>query len=78
MKHAVYTGTRNLYRDIEVSAKSLVANSSVDCVHLLVEDDEFPSELPEIFDVVNVSAFRDRFGGPNSDSVFTYMAMLRA
>ena len=78
MKHAVYTGTRNLYRDMEVSAKSLIANSSVGCVHLLIEDGEFPSELPEMVDVIDVSYMSNRFSGPNDNSVFTYMAMARA
>lgn len=78
MKHAVYSGTRNLYADMETSAKSLVANSSVDMVHLLIEDAEFPSELPGIVEAIDVSGWSGRFPGPNNDSVFTYMAMLRA
>ena len=30
MKYAVYTGTKNLYPNMVIAAKSLVANSSVD------------------------------------------------
>ena len=35
MKHAVYAATRNLYGQMELAAKSLVANSDVDVVHFL-------------------------------------------
>ena len=81
-KHAVYSGTRNLYADMVTAAKSLVANSSVTDVWLLIEDDEFPYELPECrvtFHVKNMSGqtwFRP--DGPNMTSVFTYMAIIRA
>lgn len=78
MKHAVYSGTRNLYADMVTAAKSLVANSSVGRVHFLIEDSEFPLELPGIVECHDVSSMSDRFGGPNDNSVFTYMAMLRA
>ena len=65
MKHAVYSGTRNLYRDMATSAKSLIANSSVDRVHFLIEDDEFDEELPDVIDVQNVNGWSNRFDGPN-------------
>ena len=81
MKHAVYAGTRNLYEPMVWAAKSLVANSSVDRVHLLVEDDEFPYELPDgLFDVLNVHDFADKTfpdSGPNADTQFTKMALVR-
>ena len=81
MKHAVYSGTRNLYRDMLTAVKSLVANSTVTDVHLLIEDDEFPYELPSTprFHVRNMSGqtyFKPDC--PNIKSVFTYMAMIRA
>jgi len=78
MKHAVYSGTRNLYADMVTAAKSLVANSSVDVVHFLVEDAVFPHELPsfvECHDVSGQTWFPQ--GGPNMKSWFSYMAMLR-
>ncbi len=78
MKHAVYSGTRNLYADMVTAAKSLVANSSVDVVHFLVEDAAFPYELPsfvECHDVSGQTWFPQ--GGPNMKSWFSYMAMLR-
>ena len=78
MRHAVYSGTRNLYCGMETAAKSLIANSSVDTVHFLIEDDEFPNELPSIIHCMNVSkqGFFPR-NGPNMTTQFTYMAMLR-
>lgn len=79
MKHAVYTGTRNIYEDMETCAKSLVANSRVDVVHFLIEDAEFPRELPDIVrchDVSHQALFPQ--GGPNMTSQFSYMALMRA
>ena len=78
MKHAVYTGTRNLYGDMQTAAKSLIAHSDVDKVWLLVEDDEYDCWLPDFCEVVNVSG--QQFfphDGPNMNSQFTYMAMIR-
>ena len=78
-KHAVYTGTRNVYADMETSAKSLVANSDVDAIHFLIEDDEFPVVLPEIIECRKVS-WQPYFppDGPNVQTRFTYMALRRA
>ena len=77
---AVYTGTRNLYPDMVPAIKSLIAHSDVDKVYLLIEDDEFPFEVPkDIVEVRNVSEqtyFKP--DGPNMKSGFTYMAMMRA
>lgn len=75
---AVYTGTRNIYSDMETAAKSLVANSAVDKIHFFTEDEEFPSELPPFIEVHNAS--KQEFfppNGPNMKSKFTYMAMIR-
>lgn len=79
VKHVVYTGTRAVYGDMEVSAKSFVANSDVEKVHFLIEDDEFPGDLPEIVDVRNVSG-QAHFpqGGPNMGTCYSYMALMRA
>lgn len=78
-KHAVYCGTRNVYGDMETSAKSLIANSDVDVVHFLIEDAEFPHELPEIIQCHDVSgqAFFPP-DGANSRSQYTYMTLMRA
>ena len=78
MKHAAYCGTRNVYGDMEASAKSLVANTDVGKVHFLIEDAAFPRELPPIVECLDVSG-QEFFapGGPNMGSGFTYMAMMR-
>ena len=55
MKEAVYSGTKNLYDTMEVAAKSLIANSSVDQVHFLIEDKKFPHELPDLIKCQDVS-----------------------
>lgn len=80
MKHAVYSGTRNLYEPMVWSAKSLYANSSVDRIHFLIEDDEFPFEMPGFCDFMNVREYAEETfpdGGPNSRSHFTKFAMVR-
>ena len=78
VKHAAYCGTRNLYDDMETAAKSLIANSDVGKVHFVIEDAEFPDELPDIIECHDSSGqpyFRP--DGPNMSSGFTYMAMMR-
>lgn len=79
MKAAVYTGTRNLYPMMVPAIKSLMKNSDVERIYLLIEDDQFPEWLPECVEVINV-ACQEYFpaGGPNMDSQYTYMAMMRA
>ena len=79
-KHAVYAGTRNLYEPMVWAAKSLVANSSVDAIHLLIEDDEFPLEMPGFCDFMNVREYAEAIfpdGSPNCRTHFTKMAMVR-
>ena len=78
MKVAAYCGTREIYEDMEMSAKSLIANSSVDRVYFIIEDDEFPTELPDIIECRNVSnqTFFKK-DSPNINSGYTYMAMMR-
>ena len=79
MKHAVYTGSRGVYDDMVVSAKSLAANSDVDRIWFLVEDAEFPYELPDYVTCIDVSG-QEYFDsdGPNMGSGYTYLAMMRA
>jgi len=75
---AVYTGTRNIYSDMETAVKSLIANSAVDKVFLMIEDDEFPSELPpfvEHFNIANQKFFPTK--GANSKTKYTYMTLIR-
>ena len=61
------------------AAKSLVANSSVEKIYFLIEDDQFPEALPPLIETINVSG-QTWFppGGPNMTSQFTYMALVRA
>ena len=79
MKYAAYCGTRNLYADMERSARSIIANSDVDRVYFFIEDDSFPCELPPLIECVNVvnQTFFHQ-GGANMRSQYTYMAMMRA
>ena len=78
-KIAAYCMTRNLYRNAVPSIKSLLKNSDVDEIYLLIEDDEFPYDLPKI-KVINVSDQKYFTpGGPNYyGTPWTYMAMMRA
>lgn len=78
MKAAVYSGTRNLYQDMVTAAKSLVANSSVEKIYFLIEDNTFPEELPPFIETLNVSGqtYFPRESA-NFKSQFSYMALLR-
>ena len=79
LKVAVYTGSNNLYPDMVVAAKSLLINSDVDLIYLLIEDDNFPFSLPDCIKTINVSdqSFFDN-NGPNMKSRYSYLAMMRA
>ena len=75
----VYCGTRNTYDCMVSSAKTLLANTRVDRIYFLTEDDTFPQPLPEIVTNINVSKqsfFRD--DGPNFTNAWTYMCLMRA
>lgn len=79
MKTAVYSGTRNLYEHMVPAIKSLIANSGVEKIFLLIEDTEFPEQLPRCVETVDVSGQKIfPADGPNMKNKFTYMAMLRA
>ena len=79
VKAAIYTGTRNLYRHMIPAVKSLLFNSDVDVVYLGIEDHEFPYELPDVCEVMDLSG-QEIFSrtGPNFKSRYTYMALMRA
>lgn len=79
MRSAVYTGTRNLYDEMEASAKSLLFHTRIERVYFLIEDDEFPRPLPDRIQVMNVSG-QTFFtpDGPNFNSPWTYMVLIRA
>ena len=80
IKHAVYSGSRNLYADMEAAAKSLLVNSHVDKIWFLIEDAEFPRPLPDCIKCVDVSGqtWFDSKSCPNYTNIFTYMALVRA
>ena len=77
-KVVVYAGTRNVYDSMYVSLKSLLINTPVDRVYLLIEDDTFPYALPDKVHPVNVSV-QDFFpeDGANMKSQWSYMDLLR-
>ena len=78
-KVAAYKGTQNLYKLMLPAVKSLMINSDVEKIYLLIEDDKFPYELPDIVECINVSGQKYfKPDGPNMNSRFTYMAMMRA
>lgn len=79
MKAAVYCGTRNLYADMIPAVKSLLSNSDVDKIYLLIEDDVFPYDVPDCVECINVSeqSYFDH-NGPNYKNGWTYMVLMRA
>ena len=79
MKAAVYVGTRNMYEDMIPAIKSVLINSDVDKIYLLIEDDDFPFYLPDCVETINVS--NQKFfknDGPNFKLKWTYMTLMRA
>ena len=79
MRTAVYCGTRNLYKNMIIAAKSLLIHSNVEQIYFLIEDDEFPYELPPKTTTINISN-QEYFSkdGPNFNSSWTYMVLIRA
>lgn len=77
MKTVCLCGTRNIYRDMIPCIKSVLKNTDVDRIYLLIEDDEFPEWLPSKCKCINVSD-QDLFDetGPNYKSHWTYMSMM--
>ncbi len=78
MKHALYSGSANLYGDMQTAAKSLIAHSDVDKVWILTEGG-YDYYLPDICEVVDVSdqAFFPK-DSPNMGSRFSYLSLMRA
>ena len=79
MKAAVYCGTRNLYANMLTAARSLLIHSDVEHIYFLIEDNIFPIELPSEISCINVSG-QTYFtpDGPNYNSSWTYMVLIRA
>ena len=79
MKHALYSGNAAVYDDMEMSAKSLIANSDVDRIYFLIDGAEFPRELPDIIECIDVR--KQRYfpkKGANIKTKFSYMSLMRA
>lgn len=79
MKHALYSGNAAVYDDMEMSAKSLVANSDVDRIYFLIDDAEFPRELPDMIECIDVR--KQKYfpkDGANIKTKFSYMSLMRA
>ena len=74
--NVVYAATRNLYPYLREAVASLLDHNEPDRVIVLAEDDSI--EIPFDVKVVNVSeqTYYDQ-NGPNMNSLFTYMAMMR-
>lgn len=79
MRAAVYSGTRNVYKYLYASAKSLLIHSNVEKIYFLIEDDIFPYELPKEIECINVGK-QTYFlpDSPNYENICTYMVLLRA
>ena len=79
MKAAVYSGTYNLYPYMLTAAKSLIIHSDVDRIYFLIEDDEFPFDLPPQIECINISGQKYFTAETciNWKTRFTYMAMIR-
>lgn len=80
MKYVVYAGTPNLYEQMVWAAKSLVANTKIDHIWFLIEDDVFPYELPDFVTCINVKEYEEQKfppWGKNSRTHFTKMALVR-
>lgn len=77
----VYSASRNLYPYLYPSIISLLEHNDVERIYLLLEDDRFPKNLPELpkeCSIYNVTEqkFFDK-NGPNFRTRFTYLSLLR-
>lgn len=80
-KVAVYFGSREIYSDMATSCKSLLANTTIDKVYLLIEDDEFVEKLPHDVEVINIRDIVPQIfskDSPNYNSNWTYIGLIRA
>ena len=73
----MYAGTRNVYHNMVVAAKSLLCHTQIDRVWFLIEDDEFPEELPAVIKTKNMSGQQWFPDGPNTRKRWSYMSLLR-
>lgn len=83
MKAAVYFGSHHIYADMIPASKSLLINTDVDKIYLLIEDDVFPYELPDsgVVETINISELIPQIfvpNGPNYKTEWTYIGLIRA
>lgn len=82
MRHVVYGATRNIYGQLPAALKSLLDHTEVDTVHIMVEDDEVPLELPsgriELLNVHDYMHWTFPDGSANANTHWTKMALVRA
>lgn len=78
-KVAVFCGTRNVYECMETAAKSLEYHTPMDRIYFFIEDDTFPTALPDKITCINVSDQKwfDPHG-QNFKNAWTYMCLMRA
>ena len=76
---AVYCASQRLYKDTIPAIKSMLLNGHPDKIYFLIEDDQFPEWLPPQVETINVrNQPYFRLDGPNMQTHFTYMALMRA
>ena len=76
--NVLYAATRNLYPYLKGAIRSLLDHNKVTKLYVFAEDDALPFEIPCKHEVINVSGQQYfKPDGPNMNSVFTYMAMMR-
>ena len=78
LKYACYFMTHNYYQNILPSLKSLLCNSDVDKVYLLIEDDDVGFKLPDKVECINISKHKSMFkGSPNFQNDWAWIVLLR-
>ena len=78
IRTVIYGGTRNVYKDMVTACKSLLYHRGADRVVFLIEDDEFPEELPECVQCINVSGQKwFNRDNPNCKKRWTWMSLMR-
>ena len=77
-KIAVYSITQNCTDFLLASIKSLLVNSDVDKIYVLVDSEEFPQTIPDVVEPVNANGIRVISPvSPNLNTRFTIMCLNR-
>ena len=78
MKYACYFMTRNFYKHIGPSLKSLLCHADVDKVFLLTEDDDIGIKLPDKVQVMNISGQKYfTKDSPNYVNLWAWIILMR-